>query len=113
MNRIKYLRQKRGWNQEDLAKLLGVQKSAISKYETEKVALSAENIKKIADIFEVTTDFLICQSDIEFPETKQAIQGEQPVSNNLKLLIQASSNLSDEEIQKTREYVEFLKSQRK
>lgn len=109
MNRIESLRKSRGWKQEDLAKLLNVKRAAISKYETEKIALSADTIKKLCEIFGVSSDYLLCFSDTD----KKTVQKEQPFSDNCKLLIQKSSTLSDEEIRKTLEYVEFLKSQRK
>ena len=109
MNRIESLRKSRGWNQDDLAKLLNVKRAAVSKYETEKISLSAETIKKLCDIFDVSADYLLCFSD----DKKQAVKDEQPVSDNHKRLIVESSTLYDEEIQKALEYVAFLKSQRK
>lgn len=109
MNRIESLRKSRGWNQDDLAKLLNVKRAAVSKYETEKISLSAETIKKLCDIFDVSSDYLLCFSD----DKKQAVKDEQPVSDNHKRLIVESSTLYDEEIQKALEYVAFLKSQRK
>ena len=63
MNRIKELRKEKGWMQEDLGKLLGVQKSAVSKYENGKIPLTGETLIKLSEIFEVTTDYLLGQSD--------------------------------------------------
>lgn len=91
------------------AKEIGISSGALTKWKNGEVT-GTNSLNKIADYFGCSVDYLLCKTD---EKTKQVIQNEQPVSNNLKLLIQASSNLSDEEIQKTREYVEFLKSQRK
>lgn len=63
MNRIKLLREERGMTQSELGKLLNVKDAAISKYESEKVPLTTETILKLADVFSVSTDYLLCYSD--------------------------------------------------
>ena len=50
-SRIRELRKKRGASQEDLAKLLGVTKSTISKYELGHREISIEQLKIILDFF--------------------------------------------------------------
>ena len=65
--RIKDLLAERGMNQEELAEKLGVNGSTINRYlsgQTEK--LSTENIVEMARIFNVSTDFLLCLTDIPF-----------------------------------------------
>ncbi|MBR3738950.1 MAG: helix-turn-helix transcriptional regulator [Clostridia bacterium] len=65
--RIKDLLTERGMNQEELAEKLGVNGSTINRYlsgQTEK--LSTENIVEMARIFNVSTDFLLCLTDIPF-----------------------------------------------
>ena len=59
MNRIKELRAGKGVNQEQLAKFLNVQRAAVSKYENGEIPLTAETINKLADYFDVTTDYLL------------------------------------------------------
>ncbi len=60
MNRIKQLRIKQGITQEELGKLIGVQSSAISKYEKGIVPLTDDTIRELCKIFSVTSDYLIC-----------------------------------------------------
>ena len=65
--RIKDLLAERVMNQEELAERLGVNGSTINRYlsgQTEK--LSTENIVEMARIFNVSTDFLLCLTDIPF-----------------------------------------------
>lgn len=53
--------------QAELAEKTGMSESALSRYisgQTDK--LSTENIVEIAKVFGVTTDFLLCLSDIPF-----------------------------------------------
>nr|DAM85220.1 MAG TPA: helix-turn-helix domain protein [Caudoviricetes sp.] len=64
MNRIKQLRMEKNIKQDVLAKLLGLEVAGISKLETGRVPLKDEYIIKLADYFEVSTDYLLCKSDI-------------------------------------------------
>lgn len=56
---LKELRLERNMKQEDLAKLLGINKNTISKYETGKREPSIDMLIKIADIFDVSVDYLV------------------------------------------------------
>jgi transcriptional regulator with XRE-family HTH domain len=64
MNRIRQLREEFGITQSDLSKRLNVQAAAISKYETERVHLTEETIKKLSNYFGVSADYLLGNSDI-------------------------------------------------
>lgn len=63
MNRIKQLREERGMTQPELGKVLNVQGAAMSKYENEKIPLTTETIKKLAEFFGVSTDYLLGKTD--------------------------------------------------
>lgn len=56
--RIKFLREKKGYTQEKLEEITDIQKGTISKYENGHNSPSAENIEKIADAFNVSIDYL-------------------------------------------------------
>ena len=64
MNRIKYLRKEKKITQDVLANLLGLEISGISKLETGRVPLKDEYIIKLANYFEVSTDYLLGKSEI-------------------------------------------------
>lgn len=70
MNRIKQLRMEKDIKQDVLAKLLGLEVAGISKLETGRVPLKDEYIIKLADYFEVSTDYLLCKSDIRKPDAE-------------------------------------------
>ncbi len=57
--RIKYLREKNGFTQKDIATRLGVKPAAISKYELDMREPNIEAIKKLATIFNVSIDYLL------------------------------------------------------
>lgn len=57
--RLKNLRKTAGLTQEALARQLNVSKSVVSYYELQERYPSPETLKKISEIFHVTTDFLL------------------------------------------------------
>lgn len=58
--RLKQLRKANRLSQEDVATHLGVQISSISQYESNLVLPPTQNILKLAKLFNVTTDFILC-----------------------------------------------------
>ncbi|OPX44218.1 HTH-type transcriptional regulator Xre [Ruminiclostridium hungatei] len=58
--RLKRLRKIHNISQEDLGKILGVGRTAVANWETNQTEPTGENIKKLADLFRVTTDYLLC-----------------------------------------------------
>lgn len=81
----------------ELTQAVGLSSSAISEWKKGKAKPSAEAIVKIASFFDVSTDYLLID-DYDRDEKK-------------KLLAEANS-LSDAELEKALEYIQFLKSQR-
>ena len=69
-HRIKHLRKQRDWTQSDLAKRLGVTRNAISMYESDTRHPPANVIEAIADIFNVSTDYLLGRTDDPSPPNK-------------------------------------------
>lgn len=67
MNRIRELRQQKGWRQEDLATVMHLGKNTISRYETEQLGIDAETICQLCDIFGCTADYLLCRSETPAP----------------------------------------------
>ena len=64
MNRLKELRKEKNINQDILAKILCMEVAGYSKLETERVPLKDEYILKLADFFNVSTDYLLGKSDL-------------------------------------------------
>lgn len=62
--RIRELRKEKGVTQEELGKLIGVQRSAIRKYESGMVEnIPRSSIQKMADFFGVSPEYLLCFSE--------------------------------------------------
>lgn len=100
MNRIKFLRTEKNINQDVLAKLLGLEIAGISKLETGRVPLKDEYIIKLADYFEVSTDYLLGKTDIR----------------NFKFLNHSFINingLDSEDLQEIQRHINYIKKLKK
>ena len=64
-SRIKMLREKRGLIQELLAVEIGVTQQMLSKYEKDITIIKVDVLKRIAEYFNVTTDYLLGLSDMK------------------------------------------------
>ncbi len=102
-NRIKLLREQSNLTQIELAKQINVSNTTLSQYETGQRVPSDDIKIKIATYFGVSLDFLLGQEKIK------VAHNELPLSQELQDLLTVASDLSDEDLQKAREYVELLK----
>ena len=63
---IRSLRLAQGMNQVEFANLLGVTKQCVSNWENDNVLPSIEMLSKIADVFNVRTDYLLGREPMDF-----------------------------------------------
>ena len=77
-SRIKQLRENRGLIQEILASELGVTQQMLSKYERDVLCIKVDVLKRIAEYFNVTTDYLLGVSEV-----KRDLQGQMKVNKTL------------------------------
>lgn len=97
--RIKELRREKQLTQEALGKSVGVSTSMIGMYETDARQPSYEVLKKMADFFGVSTDYLLGVSDIRNPiETLAAYRTDG-----------YDEDLPAEAQEELKQYIEFLK----
>jgi len=112
MNRIKILRDEKGWTQTELGKLLNVKDSAVSKYESEKIPLTAETLRRLSEIFGVSVDYILGNSSVRNPEgtshSKPIITD--VIVNRDKEALDTFRELSPEAREKAAEYIEMLKT---
>ena len=62
MNRLKELREERGYSTRGMETKLDISYAVINYYENEKRDPSTASLKKLADFFEVSIDYLLCYS---------------------------------------------------
>lgn len=110
MNRIKQLRNEMNINQDVLAKILGLEIAGISKLETGRVPLKDEYIIKLADYFNVSTDYLLGKSNIRNP--KEQIDD---VLNEVMIGMSKSDyeKLTETQKKQIRDFALFVKNQNK
>lgn len=77
-SRIKQLRENRGLIQEILASELGITQQMLSKYERDVLCIKVDVLKRIAEHFNVTTDYLLGVSEV-----KRDLQGQMKVNKTL------------------------------
>lgn len=63
-DKIIELRKKNGWSQEQLGEQLGVSRQSVSKWETGLSQPELENILQMSEIFGVSTDYLLKESEM-------------------------------------------------
>ena len=101
-DRFRLLRDSRHLSQDELARQLGVSKSAISMYENgNREPKDLETLEKIADFFNVDMNYLLDKNDRSTyylnPETAQLAQ-EIHDNPDLRILMDASRKLSPDDI---------------
>lgn len=77
-SRIKQLHENRGLIQEILASELGITQQMLSKYERDVLCIKVDVLKRIAEYFNVTTDYLLGVSEV-----KRDLQGQMKVNKTL------------------------------
>ncbi len=68
MNNIKELRKEKKLTQTELAVYLGVDQTAISKWELNKALPDTLMLINLAEFFDVSIDYLLCRSTYYFPD---------------------------------------------
>ena len=77
-SRIKQLRENRGLIQEILAAELGITQQMLSKYERDILCIKVDVLMKIAEYFNVTTDYLLGISEV-----KRDLRGQMKMNKTL------------------------------
>lgn len=72
--KIYYCRKKAGMSQEVLAEHIGVSRQAISKWENSEAEPEIKKLRNLANVFNVTLDWFLSDSDIDIDEEKTTEQ---------------------------------------
>ncbi|MBO4776663.1 MAG: helix-turn-helix transcriptional regulator [Lachnospiraceae bacterium] len=83
-------RKKNGWSQEELAEMLSVSRQSVSKWEGAQAAPDLNKIIKMAEIFGVSTDYLL-KDEIEESDRKEEASSDETV-NIRKVSLEEASN---------------------
>ena len=127
---IRKLRKEKGWTQQELGDRLGVQKSAIAKYESGRVKnLKRTTIKKMTEIFNVDPMVFIDSDAITTIDPQWgddaanrdyladkpdllAIYNDLVKSDELTILFDKTKDLEPKDIESVLDFVQMLRKQR-
>jgi transcriptional regulator with XRE-family HTH domain len=73
-NRIAELRESRGWTQEQLSGMIGITRAALSHYEKNRRKPDYDTLTTLADLFNVTIDYLIGRTHQKHTPLDQEVQ---------------------------------------
>lgn len=96
-NRIGDLRREQGWNQKELGDKLGVGQTTVSAWETGKNEPDYKSIRAMAELFEVSADYLLGFND---DHTRRGLSPEAYAEKQRRMRQQLDDEQSEREIQK-------------
>lgn len=102
MQRLRELRKAKGLSMKELGKMFGLAESTISLYESGKRQPDTEIIKRFANFFGVSVDYLLGVSQEEEPE----------YTEDEKELFELMAQLTDEEAQEMLNFLQYLVAKR-
>lgn len=108
VNRIKELRNKKGIKQADLANFLGVVQGTLSYWENDKFDVDNASLQKLADYFNVSTDYILGRTD-DPPLSQKKVSVN---DKDLKIAFWGNPNEDDELLEDVRSYAQFVKDRK-
>ncbi|WP_338429086.1 helix-turn-helix transcriptional regulator [Enterococcus faecium] len=108
VNRIIDLREKRDWSQTELGRKIGLEKSAMNKIENGTRRVSTEELKKLAEVFNVTTDYLLGRNQTpEWATKEDIIELDKLLESNANMAY-GGETLTPEQLQRVRDVLAGL-----
>ncbi|MGG3625493.1 helix-turn-helix transcriptional regulator [Bacillus gobiensis] len=103
--RLRKAREQKGWSQTFVCKKLGISNSALSGYERDYREPDADMIRKLADLYEVSTDFLL---------KKKEKSGEEVFEDpDLQLAYKDMQEFDEDAKEQAINFIKWLKEQQK
>ncbi|MCR1897805.1 helix-turn-helix domain-containing protein [Irregularibacter muris] len=100
--RIQSLREQKDMTQKELADKIHINYSVMNRIESGERPVRDEEIRKIADVLDVSTDYLLGRTDIRNPYEPETIAAHHD-----------GDEFTEEELQSIKEFKEFLRMKRK
>lgn len=108
-NRIGEARRARKMKQAEVAKALGVDQSTVSGWERGTREADHETLSRLADLYHVSVDYLLCRTDdpgttadIPHQAAREVLAGP-----GLRLLLDADANVTEEQLQEIISFIRF------
>lgn len=104
---LKQIRKSRGYTQQEVAERVGISQNNYSYWENGKVKIDSESLKKLAEIFNVSVDYLIA-GDEDTSLISEKYRWLETVSSNQMLLFQMIQKLDNDRFFMVYGYTERL-----
>lgn len=105
MDRIKELRKAHGYKQIEFCKMLGISQATLSGYETGKYQPDNTMLVKIATLFNVSTDYLLGNTDIPTPSRPTVDD------DDIKFALFGTTDIDDATLEDIKAYARFKREQ--
>lgn len=105
MNTVKKLRQEKNLTQAELAKILNLDQTTVSKWELEKALPDTQMLIKLAKFFDVSTDYLLGVSTLYYPDK---IKSSAELSPDGQELLEIFNSLEREHRAQILEYARYF-----
>ncbi len=102
--KLKELRSSKNRTQQQLADYLGISRAAYSHFENSRNDPDRETIVKLADYFNVSTDYLLGRENREY---------QNPESKSQTVAAHIDEDVSEEEMEDILNYIEFIRQKHK
>ncbi|KML36369.1 helix-turn-helix domain-containing protein [Cytobacillus firmus] len=86
--RLKKEREKRKWSQKEVAEKIGITNAVLSNYERDYRDPDTETLKKLADLYEVETDYLLGRSDFQKSNINLQSKDEKDIAKRMEKIRQ-------------------------
>lgn len=100
-SRLKQLRLKKDWTQSQLGEKINVTKASISGYENDTRSPDKDTLVKLANLFGVSTDFLLGNDKFDIPPQVSAKQ--------LTVAAHIDDDVSEEGMKEIMNFIDFIK----
>jgi transcriptional regulator with XRE-family HTH domain len=110
--RLKHARERKKLSQIEAAKLLGISNGTLSGYERNYRDPDTNILEKMADLYEVTTDYLLGRTDDPTPSNVDKIK-KLGLKEDEEIHFFDLEGLSDEDIEFIKNQIEFLRKKAK
>ncbi|MGG0690743.1 helix-turn-helix transcriptional regulator [Bacillus safensis] len=109
--RIKQLREKNDWSLRELESRININYSVLSRIESGKRPVTDSELLKFADIFDVSTDYLVGRSDN--PGYKNIDDNKIESDPDLQIAFNAASDFSEEARKQTIDFINYIREKEK
>ena len=105
--RLKELREKAGYSQQSFADAIGVKQSTVGNWEAGAREPKLEVMQKLADLFDVSVDYLIGRDNTPKPR-KEAEQKKEISDEDIKFAL-FGGDVTDEAYEDVKRFAQFIK----